>query len=809
MPISGGFKSVSSCSDESTNPYAPFTSKYDWQMAEWVKRNRGVTETALNELLQIVGDGKIPDALGLSFKNARELNRIIDQKLSSSRPRFCRQQVKLAGEVFNIYYRDVIACVRALFGDRMLGRYLVFAPEKHYTADDGQVRVFHNMHTGRWWWSTQKAVEAETPGATVIPVILSSDKTQLTLFRNKIAYPVYLSIGNIPKEVHRKPSYRAYILLAYLPTSKLSHIKSKAARRRANTNLYHACLRKILSPLKDAGLNGIPMTGFDGVTRRGHPVLSMAIDDYPEQVLTTGAKTGDCARCPTRKDELGDYRPARGPVLRDLALILDALQAFDDDPVHFFSVCKTANVKPVIQPFWQDLPYTNIYRCITPDILHQLYQGIVKHLVSWIISTFGEDEIDARCRRVPANHNIRVFMSGISTLSKVSGREHDQICRFLLGLVVDIPLPNGLSSARLVRAVRSFLDFLYLAQYPLHFALHYVSCIREVGTTDNCNTEYTERLHIDMAKDAYRASNKKDEFEQMTIWLERRDKVQDHAQLISWKLGGSVVPEPVGWLIPTMDAPRSLRMSKWPSATASIEVLTERYRAKDFSDALARYVLLTNDPSISTRHQLLKRKIRDMRIPISRLPVWHRIKFVRTDSVTGVISTVDSIHAQPARRDSLKRMLPARFDTALIHNGQGHSAVAPLSEYLIGRVCVIFSIPVHVVSKMFSPDATIPRHLAYIEWYTALSVPDPNHGMFKVSPRYTSTGDRLATIIPIVNIIRSAHLFPRFGPVAPVAWSSSNVLDLCRTFYLNPFVDKHFYRLLLISQETEDNAYSI
>ena len=52
----------------------------------------------------------------------------------------------------------------------------------------------------------QIALEQDKPGATIVPVILSSDKTQLTLFQNKAAYPVYLTIGNIPKSIRRQPS---------------------------------------------------------------------------------------------------------------------------------------------------------------------------------------------------------------------------------------------------------------------------------------------------------------------------------------------------------------------------------------------------------------------------------------------------------------------------------------------------------------------------------------------------------------------------------------------------------------------------
>ena len=110
----------------------------------------------------------------------------------------------------------------------------------------------------------------------------------------------------------------------------------------------------------------------------------------------------------------------------------------------------------------------NIYWSITPDILHQLYQGILKHLISWITQACSTLEIDAQCQQLPPNHNIQHFMKGITSLSCVTGQEHDQMSRILIGLVVKCPLPGGLSNVHLVKAVRALLDFLYLAQYPIH-----------------------------------------------------------------------------------------------------------------------------------------------------------------------------------------------------------------------------------------------------------------------------------------------------------------------------------------------------
>ena len=103
---------------------------------------------------------QVPERLGLSFKNTTELNKIIDNHLPG-RPRFQRHEIIFGDEVCEVYFRDTIACIRALFGDPSFAPYLIFEPEKHYTNDKKTIRLYYDMHTGRWWWSTQVRVQCK------------------------------------------------------------------------------------------------------------------------------------------------------------------------------------------------------------------------------------------------------------------------------------------------------------------------------------------------------------------------------------------------------------------------------------------------------------------------------------------------------------------------------------------------------------------------------------------------------------------------------------------------------------------------
>lgn len=638
-----------------------------------------------------------------------------------------------------------------------------------------------------------------------------------------------MTIGNLPKHIRRKPSRQGQVLLAYLPTAKLDHISNKSARRRTLANLFHACMKFILKPLEEAGINGILMASGDGVVRRCHPIFATFVGDYPEQILVGGLKNGECPTCPAPRDELGD--PDSVGLPRELGEILEAFDTISQGPTEFTRACREAGVKPIQHPFWETLPFLNIYQSIAPDVLHNLHQGVLKHLISWIRAICSDDEIDARCRRLPPNHNIQLFMKGISHLSRVTGTEHDQISRIILGLIIDIHLPNNLSPARLLRAVRGILDFLFLARYPVHtnetldrldaalkqfhdnkdifidlgvranfnfpkvhFTGHYHRFIELFGTTDNYTTEYTERLHIDLAKDAYRATNMKDEFPQMTAWLERREKVLRHHKYLQRQISEhdpstSLSQHPY---LEVLVQPRELKMAKHPSARGvSLKSLETDYGASYFEAALARFVAQYQNPQF-TKPQI-ERAASNIHIPFQKLPVFHRIKFVSCDpyDLEKGENVVDSIHAQPARSDKYGKVIPGRFDTGLVNYKDG--GMTGVKGHCVGRVRCIFTLPPESLTHWFSRGRVPPKYLAYVEWFTPFPTsPDRNHLLYKIS-KLRVHGEQQVSIVPVQLIRQSVHLFPKFGPVAREDWKSTNVLDLCQTFFTNPFSDRFPY----------------
>ena len=390
-------------------------------------------------------------------------------------------------------------------------------------------------------------------GATIGSIIIATDQTSLSVFSgDKKAWPVYLTLGNIAKSVCRKPSSRAYILLGYIPVSKLKCF-SDDHRSVEGYQLFHDCMHLILEPLERAGREGIEMECADGWIRRVYPLLAAYIADYPEQCLVCCCKENSCPKCLVRPKERDS--PVSS-VLQDpektRQILVDQLNGLH--PKEF----KDQNLRP-INPFWMNLPHCDIFACMTPDLLHQLHKGVFSdHVAKWAVESvevdegIGKEAVDSRFCTMSHHPSLRHFKCGISLISQWTGAEYKAMEKVFLGTLI------GIADDEVLCAVRAIEDFIYYAHFEvhcdeslatlnnawatfhrhkyifedlgirnhfniskLHNIKHYIDTIRLRGTADGYNTEATKCLHIDLAKCGYRASNKHQFTVQMTTWLAR------------------------------------------------------------------------------------------------------------------------------------------------------------------------------------------------------------------------------------------------------------------------------------------------
>ncbi|CDO72060.1 hypothetical protein BN946_scf184962.g3 [Trametes cinnabarina] len=203
----------------------------------------------------------------------------------------------------------------------------------------------------------------------------------------------------------------------------------------------------------------------------------------------------------------------------------------------------------------------------------------------------------------------------------------------------------------------------------LHSLNHYLLSIMLFGTTDNYDTQYTEHLHIDFAKDTYRGTNCKDEFPQMTLWLEHCEKVLRHEAYVRWCLrrqpqyaddqSSSSEPEmsrspsspDLLQLRPHLHASLNdivshVKITCFPSVKAvSFDAAVTRYGALYLRDTLPRFVIQYQDPRTSDAE--VEQRSLGVYLRFRTMPIFHKICFFLEDAQNlGIMEDVwDTAHA--------------------------------------------------------------------------------------------------------------------------------------------------------------------
>jgi hypothetical protein len=342
---------------------------------------------------------------------------------------------------------------------------------------------------------------------------------------------------------------------------------NKKIRGVLESRLFHQCVDIVLAPLKKAAEIGVMMSDPLGYQRFCFPPLAAYIVDTPESALIAGVGGKTSSITMAFYKHFGDnfrHEP------RTASTTIAQLMALEEnahpwDLSRYVSQAATMRLNGVHRPFWRDYPLADPSVFLTPEPLHHWHKQFWDHDVKWCINAVGAAEIDFRFSVLRPQTSFRQFKEGISALKQVTGREHRDVERYI------IPVIAGAVSAGFLTAIRSLLDFRYLAQAPtidedicaqIELALHdfhihkqaiidakarrgkgnslitnwhipkleflqsVVANIRLNGVAIQWSADITENAHIYVAKNPGRAGNNQDYESQTCRYLDRADKIR-------------------------------------------------------------------------------------------------------------------------------------------------------------------------------------------------------------------------------------------------------------------------------------------
>ncbi|KAG8716653.1 hypothetical protein FRC08_009076 [Ceratobasidium sp. 394] len=776
--------------------------------------------------------------------------------------------------------RNIIELVKDLFANRGFHGHFKYAPAKIFTSKKQDERVYGEMWTGDWWWEEQEKLK-DKGAVTIAPLIIATDQTKLSVMcGGQVAYPVYLTLGNINKHWRRKSSKRAMVLLGYLPVEAFEDVENDEERRRLKAELVHRSMEVLLEPLKKASEEGVEMWCPDGRRRRVYPRIAAYLADWPEQNLQACTSIASCPVCSTKQTGRGSNEdPA---AVRDREEMLGALRSYF--MTQDIRELGGLSLKPV-WPWWGDLPHVNFATCVTPDLLHQLYQGVFKsHLVRWLKFLVGDDTLDERFEAMPQAEGLRHFAKGISSVQQWTGRESKEMVAQIL------PAVAGDLAPELTQLVRSVIDFIFRAHASsmtdtdladleqdldtfhqlkdilvrkgfyqskarfdripkFHMLSHYVDSIRALGTPDGYNTEVPEHLHIEYAKNPWRASNKVKPMNQMLKYIQRQEAIRIHRAYLDQYLG--VEPERAeddADDVPGEMAEVEREWAAWdawgdngelvgtevvqPNGEGDDEEDEERddegegegdedgiEAVEDGRDLAPKPVAYPNP----RRHMCVnptKRNVpikdaeklygaSDLSLAIKRF-LTHRLGVPEHDVLLSHRNRINIWHRlylhhcslpftpfEPPRRDVVRASAPTFHRSGRVRTPGVWDTALYLEKpnrlrYRAGRVRAFFTLPGHL-RHYYSGQ------LAYLKVFAPFDAqPSPFARMHSTQPEFDSRNRRRTIVVPVTEIVLACHLVPKFHLLLPNTQlnARTDVFAVSQHFWFNNYYNHNLFLYL-------------
>ncbi|KAG0698406.1 hypothetical protein DFH29DRAFT_983887 [Suillus ampliporus] len=794
------------------NIYYPFASLQDWELGSFLLCS-SLSMAAIDQFLGL----ELIKALSLSFHTAKDLRG--HAELLPAVPKWQYRIISTTHptkQPLHLYWRDPLDCIEALFNHPHFANELDLTPTRVYDTVDCTMRKYTEWMTGDAAWSMQSQLP---DGATLLGVILSSDKTSIT----------NMTGGRMA--TRNKASSHAFLLTALLPIAEFLHPVKRMQS-------FHQCLDIILEPLKQAARIGRMIITCDPLDVEGY------FDECSHFRLS------------------GVFWPFwRNWPLADPSCFLtpEALhhwhRQFYDHDVQW---CLRAVGAQELDFRFSLLQQLTTFRHFKDGIsnLKQVTGRAQCDMQRYMVALIADAAPPGVVIAIRALMDFRYLSQATMIDESHCGLILDALKQFH-----DHKQEIIACGARRGTKSNSVLNNWYIPKLEL---ISVIPSICQVGSLMQWSADTTEHAHITLIKDPADSTNHNNYDAQICRFLDWNEKCRNfqimtsiitqsrsHQQAAASPtidddshVGGPGVNEEVVaddlWgprhivtdffkiaqqVSSDIKAAKPLRtflvntsMAIHLNFDASIQripvdVVAEKFSLPDLRGALADYVEQEGHTGLPTFHKLQGPRCAqpDAPLPFDDLRVWFKVRIQQASyhgqstppalmvnasppSATGkyghydaAIFTVDDTKLDQWPASGLKGVFQVSARVLCL-----------MSEKLAGHTVV----EVHLVMQPLPPRGkTTPWAACFLTYVQRLDVVPQRRGsslehttqMHILKRAVRSAGVPFGDILPLDQIRSFAHIVPRFGPVADSCLTAENSAHSAQVFFLNKYIDKEFY----------------
>ncbi|KAG1908813.1 uncharacterized protein F5891DRAFT_1206313 [Suillus fuscotomentosus] len=474
-------------------------------------------------------------------------------------------------------------------------------------------------------------------------------------------------------------------------------------------------------------------------------------------------------------------------------------------PLIAHKVAKAIYLSRVHMPFWRDWKYACPSVFLAAEILHTCHKFFFDHPLNW-------HELNARFAIQHKRVGTRHFAKGVTHIKQMTG-----------------PSIAGATPPRFIRAIHALIDFIYLAQNPVHSPDSLKSMAQALadfhsfkdaivdaearrgknGAKEDffipklellqsfCGTaDVTERLLITHCKDLFsRTSRQSKDFALQCVRILNRQEAMEIFDLFALlhSRGASLVnaihaeDEDVITTNPALSWVSRVLPDEAKSVHGPRPVRNHFLKGILSGDALTAFQLnVTLDyKSLSPVEIRTKYSLPDFDIMLTDFMHPFQPRIIMPSRV---------IQAYPPSED-----FPfSNCDTVLIEtmrdDGQTSSRVA--------QVRLVFQPIIRRGSNLDLPTY-LSTPLLYVQYFHFIASPDeqPELSMWTVERSYVqdNTGNRYrqGAVVQITDVTHAIELIPCFGEKVASDISSATCLERHERFFLNNFADKESYHTFM------------